>query len=378
MKFDNLRKPIALVTYAILAYFLINNIGAVIKSIQFILSLFSPVFIGIGLAFVLNLMMKFYEVKILDKLFNKKKLKKFVNLKRPFGMAFTYISAAAIVAIVINFIIPQLTTSIKALTNSFPEYIAQLGTYFQGITSSYDFTKDLWTQFVNNLDKVISNASQIINFAVPQLVNLTKGLTSVVINIFLGFVFSIYMLFSKEKLIKMLKKVVYVTFEKNTANRICEIAGNANKVFGSFIGGQIIESTILGILCFIGMSIIRMPYAPLVSLIVGISSLVPVLGTYVGVIISAFLILLESPIMALWFVIFIIILQQIEGNLIYPKVVGNAIGLSGIWVLLAVTVGGSLFGVLGILLGVPVMAVIYSLFKEYTNNKLKKMEIEIE
>ena len=121
-----------------------------------------------------------------------------------------------------------------------------------------------------------------------------------------------------------------------------------------------------------------MPYAPLVSLIVGISSLVPVLGTYVGVIISAFLILLESPIMALWFVIFITILQQIEGNLIYPKVVGNAIGLSGIWVLLAVTVGGSLFGVLGILLGVPVMAVIYSLFKEYTNNKLKKMEIEIE
>ena len=123
MKIDNLRKPITLVTYAILAYFLINNIGAVIKSIQFILNLFSPVFIGIGLAFVLNLMMRFYEAKLLHRLFNNKKLKKFEKLERPLGMVLTYISAAAIVAIVINFIIPQLTTSIKALTNSLPGYI---------------------------------------------------------------------------------------------------------------------------------------------------------------------------------------------------------------------------------------------------------------
>ena len=378
MKIENIKKPIILITYAVLIYYLITHFQRVINSVNYVLAMLSPLFIGIGIAFVINLLVRFYEIKILDKLFEKKKMSKLMGLKRPLSMILGYASAIAIVGIIVNFIIPQIGLSIKSLTERLPGYMNEISAFFQKIASDYDFTNQLWAQFINNIDKIISNASQVLNFALPQLLNITKGLTSGVINIFLGFVFSLYMLASKEKLISMLKKLVYAILKKETADKVTEVAREANIIFRSFVGGQLIESTILGILCFIGMSIFRMPYAPLVSVIVGVFSLVPVLGAYVGVIISAFLIILESPVMAFWFVIFVVILQQVEGNLIYPRVVGNAVGLSGIWVLLAVTVGGSLFGVLGILLGVPVMAVVYSLLKEYVNKNLEGKNIKIE
>lgn len=377
MKIESIKYPLILITYAVLAYFVINNLSAVADFLNFTLSLLSPLFIGVGIAFVVNLLLRLYEEKILNRIFQSKKLKKISKIKRPVGMLLAYATAVAIIVVVVNFIIPQISVSIKALADSLPGYMAEATSFLQGLAQNYDFTKDLWTQFINNIDKIISNASQIINAALPQLLNITKGLTSGVINIFLGLVFSVYMLSSKEKLISILKKLIYVMFKKETADKITEVSFRANKVFRSFVGGQLIEGVILAILCFVGMSVFRMPYAPLVSVIVGITSLVPVLGTYVGVVISAFLILLESFVYAFWFVVFIIVLQQIEGNFIYPRVVGNAIGLSGMWVLLAVTVGGSLFGVLGILLGVPVMAVIYSLFSEYVNNTLKQKSIKI-
>ena len=191
-------------------------------------------------------------------------------------------------------------------------------------------------------------------------------------------IFAVYMLLSKEKLLLTAKKVFYAHLNKDTADHIVSIFKHANKVFRSFVGGQITEAFILGILCYIGMLIFRMPYAPLISVIMGVSSLVPVIGPIVGTIPSAILILLESPIVALWFVIYIIVLQQVEGNVIYPRVVGSAIGISGFWVLLAVTVGGGLFGVLGILIGVPLMAVIYTLYGEFVNKKIaEKGEIKI-
>jgi len=377
MKIESIKRPLMLITYAVLAYFLINNTSTVIEFISFGLSLLSPLFIGVGIAFIINLLMRLYEERLFDRIFSLKKLKKLKRFERTLSMISAYATAVAIIVVVVNFIIPQITLSIKSLTESLPGYMSEVTSFLQGLAQNYDFTKELWAQFINNIDKIISNASQFINAALPQLLNITKGLTYGVINLFLGIVFSVYMLASKEKLISILKKIIYVMFKKEMGDRIIGVCCRANKIFRSFVGGQLIESVILGILCFIGMAVFRMPYAPLVSVIVGITSLVPVLGTYVGVVLSAFLILLESPIYAFWFVVFIIVLQQIEGNLIYPRVVGNAIGLSGLWVLLAVTVGGSLFGVLGILLGVPVMAVIYELFREYVNNTLNEKNIEI-
>lgn len=377
MKNENLKKPLILISFAILAYFLVNRFENVIGFFNFVISLLSPVFIGIGIAFVINLLVRFYEINLIGKLPEKKISAKVKKIKRPLSMIFSYITALAIVVIIVNFIIPKISISIKALTVSLPEYMNQIGLFFHNLTKNHNFTNQLWEQVINNIDKVISNTSQVLNVALPQLFNITKGLTSGVINIFLGFVFSVYMLASKEKLLSILKKTVYAICEKEKADRIIVLSARANKIFRSFVGGQLIESTILGVLCFLGMTLFKMPYAPLVSVLVGITSLVPVLGSYVGVIISALLILLESPVMALWFVVFIVILQQIEGNLIYPRVVGNAIGLDGIWVLLAVTVGGSLFGVLGILLGVPVMAVIYTVVKENINSALERKNINI-
>lgn len=378
MKNENMKKPLILISFAILAYFFINRFENVMVFFNFVISLLSPVFIGVGIAFVINLLVRFYEINLVGKLPENKIPKKIMKLKRPLSMIFAYVSAFAIIVIIVNFIIPKISISIKALTVSLPEYMNNIAFFFQDITKNHNFTNQLWEQFINNIDKVISNTSQVLNVALPQIFNITKGLTSGLINIFLGFVFSVYMLASKEKLLSILKKTVYAFSKKEKADRIVEISARANKIFRSFVGGQLIESTILGVLCFIGMALFKMPYAPLVSVIVGITSLVPVLGSYVGVIISALLILLESPAMALWFVVFVVILQQIEGNLIYPRVVGNAIGLDGIWVLLAVTIGGSLFGVLGILLGVPVMAVIYTVAKENINGILERKNINEE
>ena len=377
MKSDGMKRAIILIPYAIIVYFVITNIIFVVNCIKYLLDILSPLFIGIGIAFVLNLIMRFYEACILDKLFELKKFKKIKKAKRLISVILTYISTALIITVIINFIIPQIASSIKMLTRSLPDYLMQISVYFNGFTNNYDITKEIWLQLVNNIDTVITNARQLINVALPQLLNLTLDLTMGVVNIFLGIVFSAYMLYSKEKLIKIFRKIIYVCFNKNTALRIESVFGSANKIFRSFVGGQLVESVILGVLCFIGMNIFKMPYAPLISVIVGVTSLVPILGTYVGIAISTLLILFESAVIAFWFLVFIIVLQQIEGNLIYPRVVGNAIGLNGIWVLFAVTVGGGLFGVIGILLGVPVLAVLYSLIGDFVNNKLKTMEIDV-
>ncbi len=377
MKIENIKKPFLLITYAILLYFIIHNFLDVLGVIKYVLKLFSPFFIGIGIAFVLNLLMRFYERKILNKLFEHKKIKKYVKIKRPVSMIMTYLSAVIIITLIINFIIPQIGKSVSSLTANYPEYQRTLSQFLNNFIGKYDVASEMWDKLINNIDKVLSNASQFLNIAIPSIMNITKGLTSGVINIFLGIVFSVYMLFSKEKLLKILKKIIYAVFTKETAQKILAVSADANKILRSFIGGQLTESVILGVLCFIGMSIFKMPYAPLVSVLIGITSLVPVLGPYVGVVISAVLILFESPLTALWFVIFVVILQQLEGNLIYPRVVGNAVGLNGMWVLLAVVLGGSLFGVLGILLGVPVMAVIYSLVSHAVNKRLKEKECEI-
>jgi len=173
-----------------------------------------------------------------------------------------------------------------------------------------------------------------------------------------------------------MKKLSYAIFKNPVSEKIVEIAKEANVTFSRFIGGQLMEACILGILCFIGMMIIGIPYAPLISCFIGVTSLIPILGAYIGTIPSAFIILMEDPIKALIFVIFIIVLQQIEGDVIYPKVVGNAIGLDGLWVFVAITVGASVGGVMGMLIGVPLMAVIYSLVRQYTNKFLEKKQVD--
>ena len=370
---NNLKKYVPLITYGILLYFIVHNISTVIGYIGSAFQVLMPLFIGLILAFVINMFLRFYEKKVYDKIF-KKNPEKYKKAKRPVCIILSYLSFAAIIYAIIAFLAPRISDSISTLTRNIPSYINSISQFLYNLALEYEFTEDIWNKLIENFGVIITNTSQFLNTTLPKIVDITKDVTSSVVDIFIGFVFSAYILFSKEKLINILNKVLHAHIPEKTADKIQEIIATSNKTFRSFVGGQLTEALILAVLCYIGMTIFKMPYAPLVSVIIGISSIIPVIGPFIGTIPCTFLILLESPVMALWFILFVIVLQQFEGNIIYPKVVGSAIGLSGFWVLLAVTVGGGLFGVMGILLGVPIMAVIYTLYGTYVNNKLKLNE----
>ena len=208
-----------------------------------------------------------------------------------------------------------------------------------------------------------------------QVIDVTLGIASNVVtgfvNVTIGFVFAIYFLAQKEKITSQFNKVMDAYLPKKRVNKIKEIAHLSNKVFSSFVSGQCIEAIIIGVLCFIGMILLRLPYASTISVLVGFTALIPVFGAFIGTIFGAFLIFMISPLQAIIFVMFIIILQQLEGNLIYPKVVGKSVGLPGIWVLVAVTVGASINGVLGMLLSVPICSIIYSILATNVKDRLE-------
>ena len=198
------------------------------------------------------------------------------------------------------------------------------------------------------------------------------------VDIVLGIVFAIYLLAQKENLGRQTKKSIRAIFGEERAKKIVDFSSLTNSVFTKFVTGQLTEACIIGVLCFIGMLIFGMPYAGIISILVGFTALIPIFGAFIGTGIGAFLILLENPLKAIWFVIFIIVLQQLEGNLIYPRVVGKSVGLPGIWVLAAVTIGGGLFGVMGMLFSVPICSVLYVMFREYVNRKSKEYQQEYE
>ena len=207
--------------------------------------------------------------------------------------------------------------------------------------------------------------------------NFTLNLTNSIINFLIGLVVSIYLLAQKEKLILILKKLVYAFTTKSTSAKLIDVGAQANITFQNFISGQITEAFILGSLVFLGMLIFGFPFAVLCSVIIAITAVIPIFGAWIGAIPSAFIILMVEPPKAFWFLVFLIILQQFEGNIIYPKVVGNSIGLDGLWVLFAIIVGGSLFGLVGVLLGIPTFAVLYVIVRRVTNQKLKEKNIVI-
>ena len=202
------------------------------------------------------------------------------------------------------------------------------------------------------------------------------SIVTAVMNFVIAFAFSIYILAQKETLKRQSMKVLTAVMKPEKLDKLLNLLRLANKTFTNFITGQLTEAVIIGVLCFIGMTIFRMPYAPAISVLVGFTALIPVFGAFIGTAVGAFLILLVKPIQAVWFVIFIIVLQQFEGNLIYPKVVGKSVGLPGIWVLVAVTVGGNAMGVMGMLISVPLCSVLYAVSREAVNNKLKMKRIK--
>lgn len=373
---DKFKEYWGIVTYVIILAYAIFNFKNLISGATNIIGIISPFIIGIAIAFVLNLIMVIFEEKIFSFLDNKKYIK-YLKFKRPLSVFSTFILVFVVILSLISFIIPQLIDSISTLTNAVPTYMKSFEELISKYVSHTEILNTVWNNFLSAWREVLQFTGQILASSLSGVVNITLGFTSGLFNFIISMFFAIYMLLNKEKLQLGMKKVLYAFSEKKLADKIMYLGKISNEAFSNYIGGQFIEAIIIGVLCFIGMIILKMPYALLISVIISVTALIPIFGAFIGTIPSAFIILIIDPMKALWFVVFIIVLQQIEGNLIYPKVVGGSIGLPPIWVILAMVIGGNTFGLIGILLGIPIFSVIYKVFKDIVDKRLNNKDVRV-
>ncbi len=371
---ENFKYAVMLILIVALCVLGLMNFKLIVGTVDKILKVISPFLIGLGIAFVVNEILKPLE-KLYSKLFLKNENKIAVKLKRPVSLVLSFIIIIGIVAAIFLIIIPEVSKTIASIVEALPSYSKKADAWLNSVSDFFKRHGDILPEFNFNLDKLTAKLTDYLKdkgeLIVNQTIKLTGSVVSTVVNGVLALAFAVYILAQKEKLGKQAKKALYAAVPKKRFDKTFEIITLTNKIFSNFISGQLVEAVIIGFLCFIGMLMFKMPYAAAVSILVGFTALIPVFGSIIGTAVGAFLILFISPAKALGFVIFIIILQQLEGNLIYPRVVGKSVGLPGIWVLVAVTVGGGAFGFIGMLIGVPTASVLYTLLRRLINKKAK-------
>ncbi len=338
------------------------------------LSACAPVFIGLIIAYTVNILMSFYERHY----FPRSGKKAVIKSRKPVCMAGAFVTLFGIIALLTGLITPQLTKCIIMLVEELPAAIMSFLPKLEkiGIVPD-DIIKTLyaidWKDKIGDIAKAVtSGIGGVFDVAYSAVTSVFSAVTNIVI----GLIFAIYLLADKERLLFQVKRIVNYFIPEKPAKRLNYLWSEINDCFHDFIVGQCTEAVILGVLCAIGMLILQIPYAPMIGALMGFTALIPIVGGFIGAGIGAFLILMESPVKALIFIIFVIILQQIEGNLIYPKVVGKSLGLPGIWVLAAVTVGGGVMGIGGMLIGVPLAAAGYRLLQTRLNKPKENSAVE--
>lgn len=372
-------KGITIGAVLIVIYLALNNVTGILDSISYLAGLVMPFIIGAVIAFVFNVPMKAIE-KGLNRLFDKRCKKKHPRLIRVLAYMLTLILILAIIAGVLFVVVPELVNTIADLIGQVPTAVNNLINWLQVKLSAYPEYEEKLSSISINWDSVLSNVMNFLSIGTKGIINdgigAISGFFSGVTNFFIGFVFSVYVLFQKERLTAQCKKLMYVCLPESRADKIIEVLRLTNTTFSNFLSGQCLEACILGTMFVITLSILRMPYALLIGIIIAVTALIPIVGAFIGCIVGVILIMMTSPLKALIFVGVFLILQQIEGNLIYPHVVGSSVGLPGIWVLVAVTIGGNLFGIMGMLTFIPISSVCYALLRTYVNRKVEEKEID--
>lgn len=375
---DFLKAGCALVLFGGLVALCVMRFDQIWGALRTLGNTIAPVVGGMVIAYILNVFVHFFE-DIAFRPLEKTKSKAWAKLKRPVSVTLAYLVVLLVMVFIVCFIIPSLADSMSVLTatvqKNVPVYANRAMAWANEMAQRYDLTfmqnylKDVdWKSLFN----MLGDATKFTTEVLTQVFNVTANLASGMFAVVMGFIFSVYMLSGKEKLIRGTKDALRAFLPKRAAVVIAKVARLANQVFFSFIRGQLTECVILGVLCYIGMSILRLDYALLISSVVAIGALIPILGAYIGAGVGAFILLLVHPIDAVIFVVFLIILQQVEGNLIYPRVVGSSIGLPPIWTIFAVTFWGGVLGIIGIWIGTPLTAVVYRLFREQVYLRLRK------
>ena len=353
---------ILLITYAVVLVVVIVKIDTVAGWLSAILSAFQPLFIGFAVAFVLNRPCNFFA-----RLYEGHLPGRTRQAARPLAVVTAYVILLAILAVLISLVVPELINSLQTFVNNMGTYAANLQGLYDWVVQTLDLEAlaDLNLSAVINdtLNKVLSGVLDALTTTVPHLISMTGVVVSAVVTGVLALVFSIYMLIGGPRLTAQCRRLAITYLPGRVADPLLSVTRLTADTFTRYVSGQLTEACILGVLCFLGMCLFQFDYAPLISVIIGVSALIPVAGAYIGAAVAVLLLVMIEPMQAVWFLIFLVVLQQLEGNIIYPRVVGTSLGLPGIWVLAAVTVGSSLLGFVGLVISVPVTAVLYTLLK---------------
>lgn len=381
MRKRNLKRPIILISYTVLLLFLLLNFNRVWEILSTVFSVLMPFVVGFIVAFLVNLPYVFFSDRVLGWMRNKGKIAQ--KLRKPIALVLAYLVVFGVIAFLIGILIPELIDSVEKLITNFSIYFDSFRVWLTDIMLKWfniqlTQSSDIFV-FINNIFQTLTG-SEITNWLsgmssdlLPSVFDVTKNVTNTIINLFVGVFISCYFMCCKEKLLYQTKKFIVAYIPEKFGDKLFEIGDLSNKIFGKFVYGKIIDSMIIGVLCFIGMSIFGFDYAVLNSVIVAITNLVPVFGPIAGAVITIFIMLVINPIEAIWFTIFLLLLQQIDGNFIGPKILGNSIGISGFWIMASVIVGSGLFGFWGMLLAVPIFSTIYVLLSRHINSRISKV-----
>lgn len=393
MKLDkeNTKQIMKIVIVAIILLVALMNIQPVWNVCKIFLGILSPFIWGLAIAFILNIFMTFYENKVfksrkkesakIKEKNNKTKnivRKKKSGAKRTLSIMLSILTIIAVISIILTLIIPQFIEVIRNLISNIPSYLENLKNYGIEITEKVPEINNYIQNIHIDTEALKNGIMNISKDVLSVTINQISGVFSGIVNFVIAIVFAVYILANKEDLKIQAKKFVYARFNKEKADFIVKVSRLSRDSFRNFLTGQAKEAVILGVLCAIGMLILQIPYAGPIGALTALTAFIPIVGAFIGGFIGAVLIVAVDPIKAIIFIVFIIVLQQIEGNLIYPHIVGKNIGLPSIWVLVAITIGGSLFGIIGMIVGLPIVSIIYAITMENTNERLKEKGLEKE
>lgn len=366
----------------VLLYQVLNNFSYFRDILQVVFNLLVPFVYGFSFAYIFNPILNWFEKKFFPWISRKRMSRKACRYA---GVCCTLIVSLLLIGFLIGLIIPQLALSVANIISQITVYAANVRDIIVSFISNFK-NSDTFLPIIENMMSYIEDLirgfmgmlSDSFSGIINTTISTTISITSTIVNVFIGFVIAVYVWISKETFFAQLKKLLYAFLPNSAVERMLGLANTANFVFSGFIIGKIIDSLIIGVICYIGMTILNMPFALLISVLVCVTNVIPYFGPFIGAIPSILLLLFVDPVKSLWFTIFIIVLQQIDGNIIGPKILGESTGLSAFWVIFAVTVFGGLMGFVGMIIGVPLFAVIYAIIKEASENRLRKKEMATE
>ena len=358
----NFFSNLAVVIIGISFYLAMSNLDLVCQAVNGVLGVLSPFVGGFVIAYLLDGPVRFFEEKF--------------SMKRGLSIAVSYLLAIVLFGVLLSFVLPQVVQSVMVLADNLNAYLRSLNTFVANVSTRFHLDEELIEGMMLSYTDLMQQATALLRDFMPQLLNYSMAVGSGLVSALTAFIASVYMLMGKQRLLGQMRKVIYAFLPLRKARRMLAVCSNANRVFNGFIYGKLIDSAIIGVLCFILMSLFKMPFALLISVVVGVTNVIPFFGPFIGAIPSVMILLMVDPIVAIEFGVLILVLQQFDGNILGPKILGDSTGLSAIWVLVAIIVGGGLFGFAGMVVGVPTFAVLYSLTSDLLARRLKEKGID--